>query len=113
MVLIDSVKFGEITVKGKTYYSDALVRWDGRVVLRQKKHIIDMDDFIDMAKAKPEAIVIGTGIHDVVRVSGKFRQEANYRGIRLYTDPSAKAVEMFNGLVAQGRKAVALIHTTC
>lgn len=113
MVKIDFTKFGEVSVDGKIYYSDMLVWWDGRVEFRVKKHTFDMDDFLGLLKKKPEVIVIGTGQTGVVKVSDKVRQAAEERKIKLYVDPSPKAVDMFNGLVAQRKRAVALIHTTC
>jgi hypothetical protein len=113
MVKIDFTKFGEISIDGKIYYSDMLVCWDGTVEFRAKKHIFDMDDFAALLKRKPDIIVIGTGQTGVVKVSDEVVQIAEDKKIKLYVDPSPKAVDVFNGLVAQGKKAIALIHTTC
>jgi len=110
---IDSIKFGEITINKKTYYSDVLIDVDGKVELMQKKHMVDIDDFIILSKKKPEFIVIGTGLQDMVRVSDKVIQIAEDSKIKLYVDPSPKAADVFNGLLAQGKKTAALIHTTC
>lgn len=113
MIKIDFTKFGEVSINGKIYYSDMLVCWDGKIEFRVKKHIFDMDDFIALLKMKPEVIVIGTGQTGIVKISDEVRQTAEDKKIKLYVDPSPKAVDMFNGLVAQGKKAIALIHTTC
>lgn len=113
MVKIDFTKFGEISINGKIYYSDMLVCWDGRIEFRAKKHVFDMDDFVALLKMKPDIIVIGTGQTGVVKISDEVVQVAEDKKIKLYVDPSPKAVDMFNGLIAQGKKAVALIHTTC
>ena len=113
MVRIDSTSFGEVSVDGKTYYSDMTVWWDGKVEYRTKSHEVGVEEMAMLLKRKPEAIVLGTGQHGVVKLLPKAEELAYQAGVEIFQETSPKAIEIFNGLVAQGKKAVAVIHTTC
>ncbi len=113
MVRIDSVKFGEITINGKTYYSDVVVFWDGKVMLREKSHILGIDEFVHILSRNPDSVVIGTGINGIVKVAPEVTQTAENKGIKLFADKTENAVDIFNGLIKDGKKAAAVIHTTC
>ena len=113
MVKIDSVKFGEIDIDGKTYYSDVAVWWDGRVELISKEHRFNMDRLALLTKKGPEIIVVGTGMQGIVRVLPEVIQTCEDGKIRLYSDPTEKAIDVFNGLFLQGKKVAGLFHITC
>jgi hypothetical protein len=113
MVNIDSVRFGELEVDGKVYYSDMVVWWDGRVEFRIKSHVFGIEEFIRILETDPDSIVIGTGISGIVKVPEEVVKAARVSRIKLFVDVSGNAVDIFNGLVKTGKKAVAVIHTTC
>lgn len=113
MVRIDSTSFGEIVIDGKTYYSDMIVWWDGKIEYRTKSHTVDMSEFLKLMQKEPEAVVIGTGQIGVVKILPEVNQTAEDKQVDLFIDQSKKAIQIFNGLVADGKKAVAVIHTTC
>lgn len=113
MVMIDSTSFGEISVDGKTYYSDMVVWWDGKVDYRQKSHEIGIEEMASLLRRRPDTIVIGTGQQGVVRLLPKAEELATQANVEIFQETSPKAVTIFNGLIAQKRKAVAVIHTTC
>jgi hypothetical protein len=110
---INSVSFGEIEISGKKYYSDMLVWWDGRVDYREKSHVLTLDEFIEILKRGPKVLVVGTGMSGCVQVEDRARELAEQKGIGIYTEISPKAAEIFNGFVKRGKRAVAVIHTTC
>ncbi len=111
---INSVKFGEIEINGKTYYSDMIVWWDGRLDFISKRHIFNQSELSRLLKRKPYAVVIGTGhTGGSVRVTEGVVQKAKERGVKLFIDQSPDAMDIFNGLIATGKKAVAFIHVTC
>lgn len=112
MVNIDAVKFGEIRVDGRVYYSDMIVWWDGKTEYRRKSHMFDMEEFRNLLKRKPGALVIGTGLVDAVNVPDDVREAAKKKKIKLFIDLSTNAVDIFNGLVKTSKKPVAIIHTT-
>lgn len=113
MVNIDSVKFGELKIDGKIYYSDMTVWWDGKTEFRIKFHVFGMTEFRKLMKRKPDSIVIGTGIGGIVKVPDDVRKEAKKKKTMIFVDVSGNAIEIFNGLVKDSKKAVAVIHTTC
>lgn len=113
MFKIDSVKFGEIRIEGKDYYSDMFVFWDGKVEFREKGHQITLNDIRFLVKRKPYAIVIGKGMQGAVSVLPEVRQALEDKKIKLFSDLTPNAVEIFNGLIAQGKKVVGIFHVTC
>ncbi|MCK4496953.1 MAG: hypothetical protein KAU24_02075 [Candidatus Aenigmarchaeota archaeon] len=113
MVNIDAVKFGELEIDGKIYYSDMTVWWDGKIEFRKKSHVFDMPEFKKVLKRKPDSIVIGTGLAGIVKVPDDVREIAKIKKIKIFVDTSSKAIDIFNGLAKIGKKAVAIIHTTC
>ena len=113
MVRIDSVKFGEIIVEGKTYYSDVIVWWDGKIEYREKSHEFGMGEFLKLVERKPEIIVIGTGISGVCKVPEEVEQVAKDKGIEIFKELSPKAAEMFNAFVSDKKRVVAVLHSTC
>jgi hypothetical protein len=113
MVFIDSVKFGEIVIDGKTYYSDVAVSWDGSVEMRAKKHIFSLDDFKTLKKKGPDTVIIGSGEAGAMAVEGDVREAAGKENIDFFVERSQQAIRLFNSLVAAKRKAIAVIHTTC
>lgn len=113
MIEINSVKFGEITIDKKIYYSDMIVWWDGKIEYREKSHEFGMDDFLSLLKSKPEIIVIGTGMSGVCRIPEEVEQTASDKGVEIFKELSPKAAEMFNAFVADRKRAVAVLHSTC
>ena len=113
MVSIEFVKFGEIMVDGKVYYSDMVVWWDGEKEFVTKSHILDMKIFSRLLRKNPDMIVVGTGQQGCVSVSDDVREVAREKGIKIFEETSAKAADIFNGMVATGKNVVAFIHTTC
>jgi hypothetical protein len=112
MVSIQFVKFGEIMVDSKVYYSDMIIWWDGEKEFVAKSHILDMKAFSKLLRKNPDMVVVGTGLQDCVRISDDVREKAKDKGIKIFEETSAKAADIFNGMVATGKKVVTFIHTT-
>jgi len=112
MVRIDFVKFGEVSVDSKIYYSDVIVCWDGSVEYVPKDRIISPRDMKKILNREPTDLVIGTGIEGAIRISENAVSVAKERKVNLFIDLSKKAAQIFNGFIADGKKAVAVIHTT-
>ena len=113
MVRIDSTSFGDVIVDGKTYYSDVTVWWNGKVDFRDKMHVFGMKEFLRIVEKKPEAVVLGTGQHGVVQVPDEVMEAADKHKIDLFIETSPKAIKIFNSFITEGKKAVAVIHSTC
>ena len=113
MSLINSVRFGEIKIKGKTYYSDVVVDWEGNIELRKKSHVFDINEFTRLLERKPELIVIGTGFSECVKIPEEVIEISKEKGVKLFPEQTEKAMDVFNAFVSEKRKAIAVIHTTC
>ena len=115
MVVINSTKFGSITVNGKTYYDDVIVTWDDEVkeIHLNIRHLFGLPEFNQIASKKPDVLIIGTGDSGLLRVSEDIKRLCKERGIELTEMTSKGAIEKFNEIFNQGKKVVAFIHVTC
>jgi hypothetical protein len=112
MVKIDSAKFGEISIDGKVYYSDVAVWWNGKVALASKSHEFDILRLQELAGKKPDIIVVGTGMQGMLKVLPEVKQVCDDDNLTIYYDPTPKAIDMFNGLILQGKKVAGFFHLT-
>ncbi len=113
MVKIDSVKWGELKIDGKLYYSDMYVYWDGKAEMRKKSHLFDMDEFVKLLQKDPKIIVVGTGFNGVVKVPEEVSQMAEDKKVELFLETTPKAAEVFNAFAGEGKKVIAVLHSTC
>ncbi|MEM5812263.1 MAG: MTH938/NDUFAF3 family protein [Candidatus Aenigmatarchaeota archaeon] len=113
MVRIESVSFGEIRIDGKDYYSDVIVWWDGKVDFVTKSHRFGMSELVRLLKKNPDVIIVGTGMEGSVQIEEEAGQKLEDKGISFFPEKTPNAVEVFNSMVSDGRKAVALLHITC
>ena len=113
--MIDSTEFGSITIKGRTYYSDVFIDWNGKVeeVKLQTRHLFDVPEFERIKERKPEILVVGTGQAGLAEVSDRVRKICKELGIELKEAPSKEAIKLFNEAVKEGKRVIAFIHVTC
>jgi len=120
MVKIDSVEWGEIWVDGKQYHQVLIV---GEEVFERDSeklhqlfgttHKIGEQEEKMLLEGNPEVIIIGNGWEGVLQVTENFKLETENLGIDLKILRTPEAVEEYNQLVKEGKKANVLIHTTC
>jgi len=120
MVKIDSVEWGEIWVDGKQYHQVLIV---GEEVFERDSeklhqlfgttHKIGEWEEEMLLEGKPEVIVVGNGWDEVLEVIENFKLKIENLGIDLKVLRTPEAVEEYNQLVKEGKKANVLIHTTC
>jgi hypothetical protein len=111
---IDGYVFGRIIIDGKTYTTDVIIYPD-RVDSswwRKEGHYLSKEDLPDIAKAKPDILVIGTGNMGVMLVPESTIKYFEKQGIEVHAAKTGKAVEIFNEL-ASGKKVIAAFHLTC
>jgi hypothetical protein len=114
MVQIKSTKFGEITIGRKTYYSDVVVWWNGKVDFKIKKHLLTLDDFIEIFEKNPEVIVIGAGYEESgIKLMPEIKEVALDKKIKIFIENTPKAIDIFNAFAKSGKKVVGIMHTTC
>jgi len=117
---IDSTKFGEVVIDDKKYgqvliIGDAIFERDEEKLrkLFDTTHRIGDWEIDQLLKAKPEAVIIGTGQSGVLKVEKEFLERMEKAGIEVITAITPKAIKIYNEMAERGRRVNALIHTTC
>lgn len=116
---IDGTAFGEITVDGKTYNHDVVVRLSGEVVKRNKKlskerygtsHIVSKKEAKFVFEKGCELLVLGAGQEGRAHLSPEATAYLAEKECEVVAAPTPEAIRAFNK--AHGRK-VGLFHVTC
>lgn len=110
--MIDSYKFGEIVVNGKTYTDDIIIfpdyvkdNW-----WRKQGHLLQIDDLKDVFNYKPKKLIIGTGYNGLMKVSGEVSNKADELGIELIIKKSEEACKTYN---KEKDNVIIALHLTC
>lgn len=116
---IDSTEFGGITIDGKTYEHDVIIRLSGKVEKRKKKlskeqygtsHIISKEEAKFIYEDGCEALIVGTGQEGNVRLSPEAQDYLDTRRCHVLTQPTPEAIRTFNH---SHQKKIGLMHVTC
>jgi hypothetical protein len=116
---INSTIFGAITIDGKTYQHDVVVRHSGEVVKRKKKlsrklygtsHVLSKDEAKFLFEKGCDQVVIGSGQMGNVHLSPEAEAYFETKGCEVVLKPTPEAIRMFNHLRA---KRSGLFHVTC
>ena len=116
---IDGTEFGSITIEGKSYDHDVIIRASGEVKKRKKKlskavygtsHLISIDEAKFIHEEGADRIIVGSGQYGTVRLSDQASEyfERKKCGVELL--PTPEAIHLWNRL--EGR-AIGLFHVTC
>jgi hypothetical protein len=111
---VDDYSFGRIVIDGKTYTSDVIVYPD-RVDpswWRKEGHYLQKEDLKDILKEGPDIVIIGKGNWGVMAVPKATVDFLESKGIRVFTDKTGNAVELFNAH-PKDKKMVGAFHLTC
>ena len=116
---IDKTKFGMITISGKKYENDVIIRLDGRVEKRKKKlskaiygtsHIISLDEAKYVYEEGAERLIVGTGQTGLAKLSDEAADYLKNKGCRAELQPTPEAIQLWNE--AKGA-VIGLFHVTC
>jgi hypothetical protein len=116
---INSTSFGLITVKGKIFENDILIRMSGQIEKRKKKlskKVYGTSHKISLAEAKhihekgAERIIIGTGQTGYVELSKKAREFFEEKDLKAKLLRTPKAIKLWNK--SKGN-VIAMFHVTC
>lgn len=113
--MIEQSAFGSIQIEGKNYTTDIIIYPDGRVSdnwWRRHGHLLRLEDIENLILAKPDVIVIGTGVYGRMLPESGLEKSVTDRGIELVLAPTGDAVSRFNRLQSS-RKTGAGFHLTC
>jgi len=116
---IDDTTFGNITIDGKTYDHDVVIRLAGDIVKRKKKlskklygtsHLVSKDEAKFVFEKGVEVLVVGSGQEGNVRLSPEAEAYLAKHGCDIVIEPTPKALRVFNDT---HRKKIGLFHVTC
>ena len=116
---IEDTKFGSITIDGKTYEHDVIVRLSGKVEKRKKKlskeqygtsHIISKDEAKFIFEDGCDVLIVGAGQEGNVRLSPEASDYFNKKRCKVLLQPTPEAIRSFN---QSHDKKIGLMHVTC
>jgi hypothetical protein len=116
---IDDTWFGSITVDGKRYEHDIIVRLSGKVCKRKKalskavygtSHTISLAEVQELYRPKAERLIIGTGQANQVRLADDAASFLAGQGCQVELWATAEAMDRWNS--AEGN-VLGLFHITC
>ena len=116
---IDGTVFGAITIDGRTYEHDVVIRLSGDVVKRKKKlskrlygtsHVLSEDEAKFLFEKGCDQVVIGSGQMGNVQLSPEAEAYFERKGCEVLLKPTPEAIHVFNQSRA---KRIGLFHVTC
>lgn len=116
---IESIRFGSITIDGKAYKHDVVIRLDGRVTERKKhlskaiygsSHTVSLDEVREIYQVGAALLIVGTGMFGSVRLSDEALAHLSELGCQILLAPSRTIRRDWNETDVP---AVGLIHITC
>ena len=118
-MMIERTTFGTITVDGKTYEHDVVIRLSGEVVKRKKKlskkyygtsHTLSKDEAKFVFEKGCKQLILGSGQMGNLHLSPEAEAFFAKKGCKVVLRPTHEAIRVFNK--SRGRKA-GLFHVTC
>jgi len=113
---IQHYDFGEMVIEDRVYRSDLVILPSGRIVSdwwRLEGHRLQLPDIRDFLAEDFDAVVIGTGYSGLMRVDSEVLEVLRSRAREVHVCDTRRAVEVYNRLVSEGRKVLAMFHLTC
>jgi hypothetical protein len=116
---IEGTTFGSITIDGKTYEHDVIIRISGEVMKRKKKlskkyygtsHMVSKDEAKFVFEKGCEELILGSGQIGNVRLSPEADAYFAKKGCKVLLLPTPEAQDAFN---ASRAKKIGLFHVTC
>ncbi len=114
--MIEKCNFGSMVVDGRRHRCDLMIFPDGRVAghwRRAAGHRLDLQDIADLVAAKPDILVVGTGIFGLMRPASGLAGLLAAQGIELLAVRTKTAAQEFNRLKQSSRRVAACFHLTC
>lgn len=111
--------FGSITIEGRIYERDVIIRLSGKVKARKKKlskavygtsHTISVDEAQHVYQKGAERLIIGAGQFGLVELSDGAAHYLQRQGCQVELLPTKEAITVWNE--ADG-PVIGLFHVTC
>ncbi len=116
---IDVTEFGSITIEGKTYDHDVIIRLSGKVEKRRKRlskeqygtsHVISKAEAKFVFEKGCDLLIVGAGQDGNVRMSPEASAYFDKKHCRIVMQRTPEAILTFN---RSREKKIALMHVTC
>ena len=116
---IERSTFGAITIDGKTYEHDVVIRLSGEVMKRKKKlskkysgtsHVLSKREAKFVFEKGCEQLVVGSGQMGNVRLSSEAEAYFAKKNCKVILQPTPEAIHVFNRSTA---KKIGIFHVTC
>jgi len=116
---IERTTFGTITIDGKIYEHDVIIRLSGEVARRKKKlskkhygtsHVLSKEEAKFVFENGCEQLILGSGQMGNVHLSPEAEAYFAKKGCTVLLQPTPKAIDTFNSSHA---KKIGLFHVTC
>ena len=117
---IEATTFGTITIDGRTYEHDVIIRLSGDVLKRKKKlskkyygtsRILSKDEAKFVFEKGCEQLILGSGQMGNVHLSPEAEAYFAEKGCKVLVQPTPDAIHAFNG--SHANKKIGLFHVTC
>lgn len=117
--VVESTRFGCITINGQDYEKDIVIRSDGTIEKRNKKlskeqygtsHTVSQAEAAHIFGKGAEKVIIGSGQYGVLELSSQAWRYFRDKGCDVKLLPTPDAVEEWND--AHGN-VVSMFHITC
>jgi len=112
--MIDSYKFGEMTVDEEKYSSDLIITPESRrgEWRRKEGHKLCLADLNGISWEDIEYLVVGGGMYGLMSVQPDVKSFLEEKNISLEANKTKEAVKIFNKL-SKDKKVVGAFHLTC
>ncbi len=116
---IDETSFGSVTIEGKVFTHDIIIRLDGMIKKRKKKlsksvygtsHIISLDEAKHVFEKGAKGIIIGSGQSGLVNLSDEASKYFKKKKCAVELLPTKEAVTRWN---EAGKNHIGFFHVTC
>jgi hypothetical protein len=116
---IENTTFGTITIDGKTYEHEVVIRLSGEVVKRKKKlskkyygtsHVLSKDEAKFVFERGCNQLIVGSGQLGNVRLSPEAKAYFAKKDCKVLLQPTPEAIQVFN---KSHVKKIGLFHVTC
>ena len=116
---IDETTFGSITIEGKAFEYDVLIRLNGEIEKRKKKlskamygtsHVLSLDEAKYVYEKGTKRLIIGSGQDGNVELSNEAADYFEHKHCQVDLSPTPRAIGTWNK--AEG-DVIGLFHVTC
>ncbi len=115
----ETTSFGSITIDGRKYDHDVLIRRDGAIQKRKKKlskkfygtsHTISEAEAEYIYEDGARTLIIGSGQYDMVRLSAEAKAYFDAHGVEVIALATPQAIRRWN---EAPDNTIGLFHVTC